>query len=96
MIIVTTRYKADPGMRDAYIDAVMLGGFIEASRNEEGNIQYEYLLTAEDPDGIVVYEIWRDQQALELHKSLPHFLKLVEMKKNYVSGETTSQIYEIK
>lgn len=96
MIIVTTRYKADPGKRDAYIDAVMLGGFIESSRSEEGNISYEYLLTAEDPDGIVVFEIWKDHQALELHKTLPHFLRLVEMKKKYVSGETVSQIYEIQ
>jgi quinol monooxygenase YgiN len=48
----------------------------EASRKEPGCISYIPHQVEDDPDTIVIYEQYRDQDALAAHRATPHFQKL--------------------
>src|SRR5258706_6766116 len=43
-----------------------------ASRAEDGCIDYDYALDVFEPGVIRIFEIWRDQAALEAHFKAPH------------------------
>ena len=45
---------------------------IEASRAEEGCLDYSYAEDVNDPGLIRVFEAWRDEEALTLHFLTPH------------------------
>ena len=49
------------------------------TRKEDGCMQFEAFVSADDPDCIAVLERWRDQAALDAHAQLlkTHYLPLV-------------------
>jgi len=44
-----------------------------ASRQEPGCVNYVAHTVESDPDTVVIYEQYRDAEALEAHRSSPHF-----------------------
>lgn len=45
---------------------------LAASRAEDGCLTYSYGFDVEDPGLIRVFEVWRDQAALDAHFKAPH------------------------
>jgi len=45
---------------------------LEASRAEDGCIEYSYAEDVAEPGLIRVFEVWRDQAALDAHVQTPH------------------------
>ena len=41
-------------------------GLVQAIRNEEGNLQYQYFYSIEDPETILLIDCWKDQAAFYL------------------------------
>ena len=52
--------------------AAMLANAL-GSRTEPGNIRYDVLQSADDPNHFVLYEIYESEQALAAHRETPHF-----------------------
>jgi quinol monooxygenase YgiN len=48
----------------------------EASRKEPGCVSYIPHQVEDDPDTVVIYEQYLDQDALAAHRATPHFQKL--------------------
>jgi quinol monooxygenase YgiN len=44
-----------------------------ASRQEPGCVNYVTHVVESDPDTVVIYEQYKDAEALEAHRSSPHF-----------------------
>ena len=51
-------YTAKPGQRDAFLRAVLQSGVPETVRQEDGCLRYDYFLSAERPDEILLIEEW--------------------------------------
>ena len=45
---------------------------LAASRAEDGCITYAYAIDVQDPGLIRVFEVWRDQAAIDAHFKAPH------------------------
>lgn len=45
---------------------------VEASRREDGCIEYTFAVDVLDSTRLVVFEQWRDQKALDEHRASPH------------------------
>ena len=45
---------------------------LAASRAEDGCLTYSYAIDVQDPGLIRVFEIWRDQAAIDAHFKAPH------------------------
>ena len=56
----------DAAMRKALVEMV------RASRAEDGCIDYSFASDLADPDTLVLFERWRDQQALDAHGKSAH------------------------
>jgi quinol monooxygenase YgiN/quercetin dioxygenase-like cupin family protein len=52
------------------------------TRAEAGNIRYDLYQSVDQPDRFMRLEVWRDANALELHKATPHLRASFERRKN--------------
>lgn len=94
MIVLNVHYKCKPGMREAFLHAIRAEGLAAASRAEAGNLQYDYYLSAEGSDDLLLVEKWQDAEALAKHGKQPHFARLGELKPQYVS-DTQIERFEV-
>ena len=81
MIIVKAKYRAPEGKREEFMQQLFDEGLPQACRAEEGCESYEYYYSVEDPDEILLLEIWKDDTALAVHGKQPHFQRIGEVKK---------------
>ena len=68
-IVVTARLKAKPGQGDQLAEA--LGKLVDAVADEEGTELFVMHRVSDDPDAVVFYEVYRDQDALDAHRKNP-------------------------
>lgn len=77
MVSFTVRIRIAAKDHDRIVE--ILRPLTAASRQEPGCISYTPHFVADDPETIVIYEQYKDEAALEAHRSSPHF-------KQYASG----------
>ena len=73
MVSFIVRFRFAPEDRDEMKEAVRI--LTEESRREPGCISYVPHHSEGDPDTIVIYEQYRDENALAAHRESPHFKK---------------------
>ena len=56
---------------------------IDITRNEPGNLRYEYFFSAERENEILLLEQWEDKASQIRHGKQPHFAELAEIKEKY-------------
>ncbi len=71
MISFTVRMKFRPEDRQRV--AEVLTALVAASRQEPGCITYVAHTVEGEPDTVLIYEQYRDEQALEMHRGSKHF-----------------------
>ncbi|MEG0157048.1 MAG: putative quinol monooxygenase [Anaerovoracaceae bacterium] len=94
MLVLNVTYDVKPGLRDEFYAKVKELGVPEGSRAEAGNRKYEYFFAVDNVDRIFLLEHWQDQAAFDLHIQMDYFIKLQEIKNEYVAN-TTIERYEI-
>jgi quinol monooxygenase YgiN len=75
MISFTVRMKFRPDDRARV--AEMLTELARASRQEPGCVTYVPHSVEGEPDTVVIYEQYRDRQALDTHRASSHFRQFV-------------------
>ena len=83
-IIFHVTYTCKPGMAEAFINAVRERGLQEKTRQEDGCMQYDYHISCEVPDTVVLVELWRDKEAVKSHAEQPTFQEISNLKDEYV------------
>ena len=91
MIIVWGRIRAAEGQREALL-AVSLD-HVRRSREEDGCIEHGAYLDAEDPDRVVFFEKWADDEALRRHFAVPESGAFVRRARELADGEPSIEIY---
>lgn len=84
MLILMVNVKVKPGRRDEFLRVIRDDGE-GTTQNEEGNFQFSCVQDNEDPDKFFLFEVYRDEAALEAHRNMPHFRKY---------RDATATIYE--
>ncbi len=84
MLVLNVIFKCAPDKREELREIIRAEGIDTASRNEEGNFRYDFFMSTEDPDDILLIEFWKDVDAWMHHRTLPHYARLDELKKGRV------------
>ena len=77
-------YFVKDGKRGKFYAEVMKRGIAAASRAEAGNEKYDYYLSPENENELLLLEIWTTEEAAKLHAETAHFKALGELKAEYV------------
>jgi len=92
MIVLNVTYKCKEGMRDGFLEAIMAEGIDVACRAEDGNFKYDYYMSTDRDDEMLLVEKWRDADAVAVHQGQAHFKRLGELKGEFVE-ETVIEKY---
>lgn len=92
MVVLNVTYKCKKDRREEFLEAIWAEGIDSACRQEEGNIRYDFYLSAEDEDKMLLLEQWADEDILSRHQQQPHFRRMGELKKEFVE-ETIFEKY---
>ena len=85
-LVVTMQIK--PEHRATFMEA-MLDDARGSVENEPGCLRFDVIQDREDPNRIHLYEVYRDEAAIEAHRQAPHFLKFRETVKDWHAAEPT-------
>lgn len=87
-ILMHVTYKVKKGKRDEFLQKVKEADIITASKQEPGNLFYEYYYPVDDKHSLLLVESWTNANAQAAHGRTEHFKRLSELKKDYVEEIT--------
>jgi (4S)-4-hydroxy-5-phosphonooxypentane-2,3-dione isomerase len=71
MQVLSVSIHVKPEHVDEFIRAMLDNA--RGSRGEPGNLRYDVLRDDDDPNHFLLYEVYRDADALAAHRETPHF-----------------------
>ncbi len=71
MTVRAIEVQVKPGRTEEFI-AVTLANH-RGSLAEPGVLRFDVLQSAEDPSSFLLYEVYRDEAAIQAHKETPHY-----------------------
>lgn len=84
MLTMNVYYRCKPGMRGDFMKALEEIGAGAKSRAEVGNSKYDYFLSADDEDLVLLVEKWDNEEVLKAHTQTAHFQLLAGLKDRFV------------
>jgi len=79
-IVLNVHIQASPGKGPELLKH--LKGLLDPVRAEEGCLNYLLHTDPEDPDKLMFYEEFKDQEALDAHIAAPHFQKFLKFRES--------------
>ena len=84
MYTIFVVFKCVPKKREEYIEKLKSEGIVDAIRNEDGCIKYDFYFSEKNKDEILLLETWESKKHQEIHLSQPHMDILRELKNDYI------------
>lgn len=83
MIAVNLYYSGEKGSARDFAEEMERGGTAALVRVEKGNIRYEYFFPMNEPDTVLLIDIWEDQAALDAHHASPMMAEIARLREKY-------------
>jgi quinol monooxygenase YgiN len=72
MLAMWVKARIKPEQRERFLKAIEVDA-LGSERDEPGCARFNVLQDVQDPDVYYFYEVYRDQAALEAHRTMPHY-----------------------
>ena len=92
MYTIYVKYECLPQKREAFVQKVKDTGIMAAIRAENGCVRYEYYLSEEDPDVLLLIEQWESKNHQQIHLTQSHMAAMREFKDDYVAKTALGEI----
>ena len=79
-------YKAKKGKRDEFLKKINEHNIPALSKAEDGNVQYDYFLSIENDDDILLLEKWADENEQKSHTQTAHCSLLQTIKAELIES----------
>lgn len=86
------RYLAKPGCRETFLRQLTTHGIIDAIRREDGCLWYDYFLSVQNADEILLVEQWQTEEKQQAHLRTPHMDQLRRLKSEYVADARLGRV----
>ena len=83
MLTANLRYTGENGAALAFAKEMTASGTVDSIRAEEGNIRYEYYISLDDPQTVLLIDSWRDQAAIDAHHASPMMKTIASLREKY-------------
>jgi autoinducer 2-degrading protein len=72
MIAMWVKARIKPEQRKRFLEAIEIDA-LGSERDETGCYRFNVLQDEQDPNVYYFYEVYKDQAALEAHRTMPHY-----------------------
>lgn len=93
MIVQYAVIPIRPDAREEAIDALSELG--EASRAEDGVVEYRVTTDIDDEHTVRIFEVYEDQDAVDAHMTSDHFEAFQAQVPDFAGGEVTLMKYDV-
>ena len=91
MIALIVTIQIQPEHREAFMESMMDDA--RGSNNDEpGCLRFDVLQDNEDPNKIHLYEVYKDQAAVDAHRQAPHYTKWRGTVQDWFDGEIVRRV----
>ena len=80
------------GARESFVKELTDSGVLDAIRNEDGCLTYDYYFSNEDSCKLVLYEKWESKDHQRVHMTMEHMKLAMEIKSKYIEDVKLKQI----
>lgn len=87
------QYLAKPGCRETFLRQLSAQGVLDAIRQEDGCLRYDYFLSVQNPDEILLVEQWESEEQQQIHLRTPHMDRLRQLKAEYVADAHLGRVH---
>lgn len=82
-ITVNIYYKGENGAARKFAEEMISGGTVDAIRNEEGNIRYDYFYPINDKETILLIDSWKSQKDIDIHHQSQMMKTIIALREKY-------------
>ena len=82
-ITVNLRYTGKNGNARKFAEEMTSSGTVAAIRAEAGNLRYEYYVSLDDPETVLLIDSWVDQAAIDAHHASPMMATIAALREKY-------------
>ena len=82
-ITVNLYYTGKDGAARKFAEEMTASGTVAAIRAEPGNLKYDYFLSFNDPETVLLIDSWTDQAAIDLHHASPMMQTIADLRTKY-------------
>ena len=82
-IAVNLYYTGVNGNARKFAGEMEESGTAALIRAEAGNLRYEYFFPMDDPETVLLIDMWKDQESIDLHHASPMMAKIAELRNKY-------------
>lgn len=83
MLTVNLRYTGKDGAARKFAEEMTASGTVAAIRAEAGNLRYEYYISLEDPETVLLIDSWENQEAIDVHHASPMMGTIASLREKY-------------
>ena len=95
MYTIYVTFKCHDGKREAFVERMKSEGVLQAVREEDGCIRYDYYYADENPNELLLIEAWESKEHQQIHIGQPHMATLRECKEGRVIDAVLGE-FELK
>lgn len=85
MLKLSVNYFAKPGRREEFLRRIVEGGILAAIRAEEGCLRYDYYLSCQNEDEILLLEEWDTAEHQRTHMEQEHMKRFRVIKDDCIA-----------
>lgn len=83
MITMNLYYTGKDGSAKRFVEEMESSGTADAIRAEEGNLRYDYFMSTDDPETVLLIDSWASQKALDTHHQTPMMETIAALREKY-------------
>jgi len=92
MYTIYVTFECLPGKREGFIQKMKDTGILAAIRAEDGCHCYDYYLSDEDPNLILLIEQWESKGHQQVHMTQPHMKEMGSFRADYIVRSKLGEI----
>ena len=82
-IVVNLYYTGINGNARKFAEEMERSGTADQIRKESGNLRYVYFFPMDDPETVLLIDMWKDQQSIDLHHASPMMDTIARLREKY-------------
>lgn len=82
-IVVNLYYTGTNGNARKFAEEMERSGTADLIRKESGNLRYAYFFPMDDPETVLLIDMWKDQQSIDLHHASPMMQTIAQLRETY-------------
>ncbi len=93
-ITINLRYKGANAR--AFAEEMTASGTVNLIRAEAGNLRYEYYISFDDPETVLLIDSWTDQAAIDAHHASSMMATIAALREKYDLHMTVERFVSIE